>query len=1368
MDKKNKNNIAKILLAFGVLASPMMLANQVSADNSIANTTNTNNVDATATAQSDAVTTENVIKENKEDKEQAKEVVNSAAENTTTEATKEATTKENTATDETEATSQKEEASEEKEEAVVEDKEAFTLTEAQKQALKQAGFTNAEIEGIEKEIANKLKANSSLDAQTLVDEKISEKTPAEKETNALGISEEPEPEAQQAGETVEDAITNVEIKIGGAKNGDKTEIVNPTALPGRTNDGNTDINLEAQVDFDIPEGTKHGKTFDFVVSDNVNLHGVLKSEEEGRPVVFDGEEIATAEKLTDGRNGYKYTFNEKVDGLKDIRARIIYPLFIDPEKVPMGTKEYKIGEDGKYVLDKDGNPVLIADNKEKVSVTVAGKTASKDYTVEYESEVFDVKSTGPTLSGIADIDQVDDNNYNHTIYVNPTADQLLNGSHVTVQNEKGYNTITFDEDVKNSVKVYKVKDPNKLPLSFSNDFNDGNYEDVTSKANVKLVKDNNNADLNKLVVDVKQGNTNNSMPFDDKDFDSSVYVVTYTGKRTPNMAFKTNTIYTADWRKANGNAKNLSKLGDQTWKWTNEIVIDDAEAIAIANRTYNLGDRVWIDADGDGSQGDSEVGLEGVKVILKGINMSDKETTTDANGNYKFEGLRNGEYTVEFEIPTGYAPTTANKDGVEDKDNSDASQAEGSKVATAIGTINGDHNMNVDFGVIESKVKKGSFKETHVYKTLDFEGNVIEDKTIIEPGKSSEGTKEDSYTSSKIDKAGYELDKVTADKGSDEVTISKDGKEVQPGKYVEEKDLSVTYEYVKRPGRFVEKHIYKTVDKDGKEVSTDYTVINPKKGEPAKEGYSNEKISTAQQPKDGYTFSSETTLESENYVPGKTLEKTYIYTKTKEEPVVETGSFQEHHIYQTVDEDGKLISVDFKNDKDVKTGKVGEEYTTQKIDQPTYELKEVKTENDAASNEDGSLATGKFVKDTIQEVTYIYKRVQPNGSFQEHHKYITKDQDGNIIKTETENGETTKGNTKESYSTSKIEKDDFEFKRIENPIGGPIYSGNGEKTSGNYKSGVKQEITYVYEKTVEVPKEKVGSFQEHHIYRTLREDGTYIVDERVDGDVTSGKSTDSYKTAQVDRKGYTFNEEETTTKNGAVANQNGNYVADTKREVTYVYDRKESPKDIYEMIEETEDFEQELVENKELPKGTIKITKVGKNARYKVLYKHVNPDDVPGFDKNNFKEFAGKYWQEVSREKIAEGQKQIIQYHLGETTTTPTNPEKPLKPNETNIKVKETTKDGVKGRNVTITITNPNDGNKVVKEETFFIPDGKDGQPGKPGEKGDQGEKGKDGQPGTPGQDGKDGKSSSVKVEAGKNDEGKSGHWVITYFDKNG
>ena len=699
----------------------------------------------------------------------------------------------------------------------------------------------------------------------------------------LDVSEEVNPKALKEGETTEDAITNVEITIGGAKNGQNTEIVNPTALPGRVNGGNTDINLEARVDFDIPEGTKAGRTFDFVVSDNVNLHGVLKSEEEGQPVVFDGEEIATAEKLTDGRNGYKYTFNEKVDNLKDIRVRIIYPLFIDPDKVPMGTKEYEIGKDGKYKLDNEGKPILKADNKEKVSVTVAGKTASKDYTVEYESEVFDEKPTGPTLSGIADIDNVTDNKYNHTIYVNPTADQMLNGSHVTVENEKGYNTITFDEDVKNSVKVYKVKDPNKLPLSFGNHFDDGNYEDVTSKANVKLVKDNNNADLNKLVVDVKQGNTNKSMPFDDKDFDKSTYVITYTGKRTPNKAFKTNTIFTADWRKANGNAKNLSKLGDQTWKWTNEIVIDDAEAIALANKTYSLGDKVWVDADGDGSQGDSEEGLAGVKVILKGINMSDRETTTDEKGNYKFEGLRNGKYTVEFEIKSGYAPTTANAKGTTDINNSDAIQAQGSDVATATGTIQGADNMNVDFGVVLSQ--KGTFKEHHIYQTVDEDGKVISTDDKLKKDSESTGKESEEFTTQKKDEEGYTLVKVEGTEGTN--------------------------------------------------------------------------------------FDQEGTAQKTNYKKGETQEVTYTYQKK----VTTQGIFKEHHIYQTVDEDGKVISTDDKLKKDSEsTGKETEEFTTSKKDEEGYTLVKVEGTEGTNFKQDGSAQKTNYKKGETQEVTYIYQK----------------------------------------------------------------------------------------------------------------------------------------------------------------------------------------------------------------------------------------------------------------------------------------------------------------------------------------------------------------------------------------------------------
>lgn len=128
MYKKNKNNVAKLLLAFGVLASPMMLANQVSADNSISNTTNFNNVDATATAQSDAVTTDNVINENKEEKEQAKEVVTTAGENTATDVT-----------EATETTSQTDEKSNEKSDVVENKKEVdYKLDASQRHELKRS------------------------------------------------------------------------------------------------------------------------------------------------------------------------------------------------------------------------------------------------------------------------------------------------------------------------------------------------------------------------------------------------------------------------------------------------------------------------------------------------------------------------------------------------------------------------------------------------------------------------------------------------------------------------------------------------------------------------------------------------------------------------------------------------------------------------------------------------------------------------------------------------------------------------------------------------------------------------------------------------------------------------------------------------------------------------------------------------------------------------------------------------------------------------------------------------------------------------------------------------------------------------------
>ncbi|HDA6850138.1 TPA: carboxypeptidase regulatory-like domain-containing protein, partial [Staphylococcus aureus] len=73
---------------------------------------------------------------------------------------------------------------------------------------------------------------------------------------------------------------------------------------------------------------------------------------------------------------------------------------------------------------------------------------------------------------------------------------------------------------------------------------------------------------------------------------------------------------------------------------------------------YNIGNYVWEDTNKDGKQDSTEKGISGVTVTLKNENGEVLQTTkTDKDGKYKFTGLENGTYKVEFETPSGYTPT---------------------------------------------------------------------------------------------------------------------------------------------------------------------------------------------------------------------------------------------------------------------------------------------------------------------------------------------------------------------------------------------------------------------------------------------------------------------------------------------------------------------------------------------------------------------------------------------------------------------------------------------------------------------------------------------------------------------------------------
>jgi len=118
----------------------------------------------------------------------------------------------------------------------------------------------------------------------------------------------------------------------------------------------------------------------------------------------------------------------------------------------------------------------------------------------------------------------------------------------------------------------------------------------------------------------------------------------------------------------------------------------------------SLGDRVWHDANANGQQDSGEAGIAGVKVTLVGGGADGKlstladntsvETTTDASGNYKFEGLTPGaEYQVQFATPTGMVATTQDK-GLDASD----SDADNSGKTQVVKLASGENNTTIDAG----------------------------------------------------------------------------------------------------------------------------------------------------------------------------------------------------------------------------------------------------------------------------------------------------------------------------------------------------------------------------------------------------------------------------------------------------------------------------------------------------------------------------------------------------------------------------------------------------------------------------------------------------------------------------------------------
>ncbi|MFM8330556.1 MAG: SdrD B-like domain-containing protein, partial [Candidatus Methylumidiphilus sp.] len=119
-----------------------------------------------------------------------------------------------------------------------------------------------------------------------------------------------------------------------------------------------------------------------------------------------------------------------------------------------------------------------------------------------------------------------------------------------------------------------------------------------------------------------------------------------------------------------------------------------------------LGDTVWEDANANGQQDNSEVGIQGITVNLwrdlnnsgtKDANEQLATTTTDSLGQYVFKGLAPGfDYQVEFVKPTGASFTTAN--AAADDVDSDVNAATG--LTGIVNLTPGQYNNTLDAGFL--------------------------------------------------------------------------------------------------------------------------------------------------------------------------------------------------------------------------------------------------------------------------------------------------------------------------------------------------------------------------------------------------------------------------------------------------------------------------------------------------------------------------------------------------------------------------------------------------------------------------------------------------------------------------------------------
>lgn len=195
-------------------------------------------------------------------------------------------------------------------------------------------------------------------------------------------------------------------------------------------------------------------------------------------------------------------------------------------------------------------------------------------------------------------------------------------------------------------------------------------------------------------------------------------VFTNTGDNEPENDTEEGDLGNKDESQGNGyevmlNAGEENLTADFGYNYNPSDDVNDPDNMPVAA----IGDRIWIDSDGDGAQDVSEIGVSGIEVKLYNDPDSDgvydnevAATTTDENGYYLFDGLPPGVYVVEVTNSGGMNAShdilnTSNYDQTGDPDhfaepvaNAPTGTAGDNKTTKPVVLGPGDVFLNADFG----------------------------------------------------------------------------------------------------------------------------------------------------------------------------------------------------------------------------------------------------------------------------------------------------------------------------------------------------------------------------------------------------------------------------------------------------------------------------------------------------------------------------------------------------------------------------------------------------------------------------------------------------------------------------------------------